>query len=185
MQPIGTLFMKQMIDNQMIRMMKSILFFLIIVSFSRCDMKTTGYPIVRDSTMQYDTSDLAITIVHNPKFAYGVEVRSKNATLPITIRKIMFAAGEVNYSTGCESKPYSKCSSEYCYLPTLNSASRLPFYLNGEGYSKPLCKVYYQVGKRTKIAAADSVSLISCKIEAAPGMPEPNYPCYWLNGCND
>jgi hypothetical protein len=44
MQPIGTLFMKQMIDNQMVIIMKGLLFFLLIVSFLRCDLKTGESP---------------------------------------------------------------------------------------------------------------------------------------------
>jgi hypothetical protein len=173
MQPIGTLFMKQIIDNQMIRMMKSILFFLMIVSFSRCDMKTIGYPKIADSTMQSDTSDLAITIVSSSTMpAYGLQ-------------KIIFSGTETNYKPGCEDTPYSECNSQYCYLPTYNSASRLHVYPVSDSLFKPVCTVYYSVGGKAKQTVADSISITPCKIEAPPGIDVGVLYCYWLRGCHN
>jgi hypothetical protein len=167
----------------MIRIMKSILFFLIIVSFSRCDMKTSGYPEMVHSTMQPDTSDLAITIVYSStKPDYGLELISKNQSTAIRIQKIIFSGNETNYKSGCEDKPVSNCTSEYCYLP-YGAKSRLLVIPASETLTKPICTVYYRVGLKLKRAIADSVRITPCVIRAVGGVPEMGIDCYWLTGC--
>ena len=117
---------------------------------------------------------------HWPKKAF-----QKNRNAAIRIQKIVFSGTETNYKPGCEDMPYSKCNSEYCYFPTYDSGSRLHVYPVSDSLSKPVCRVYYYVGGKAKVAFADSISITPCKIAAIPGQPEPGYPCYWLNGCND
>jgi hypothetical protein len=145
------------------------------------------------NSVQYDTTDLEITIVYNPTVpAYGLELSNKNKESPVRIKKIVFSGTERAYEYRCQyTQQRSKCRSEYCYLPTYHSISRLPMYpiqgdrlLDPNRLSKPICIVYYDVGMKTKMAATDSISITDCKIEAIPGIFN-GYHCYWLNGCND
>ncbi|MEO0040999.1 MAG: hypothetical protein RL329_447 [Bacteroidota bacterium] len=170
----------------MIRIMKLILFFLLVISFSRCDINTTHSPVIWDRTMQPDTSDLAISIVYSSTLpAYGLELISKNRSSPIRIQKIIFSGNETNYKAGCEDMPHSGCNSQYCYLPTYGSASRLAVSPMSETLTKPVCTVYYRVGGKAKRAIADSVSITPCEITAPPGINMEKRVCYWLRGCND
>jgi hypothetical protein len=184
MQPIGTLFMKQIIDNQNIIIMKCVLFFLLIISFSRCDVNTTNAPVVWDTTTQPDTSDLAISIVYSStNLDYGLELISKNQSSPIRIQKIIFSGNETNYKPECVKEPFSDCTSEYCYLPYGAKSRLLVIPVSATLLTKPICTVYYRVGLKLNRAIADSVRITPCEIREAPGIPKGIFHCYWLDGC--
>jgi hypothetical protein len=185
MPPIGTLLMKQIIDNQMVIIMKGLLFFLLILSFLRCDEYTTN-SLSKQSTILIDTTDLAVTLVRDTFYAHGVQLINRQQ-YPILIKKIVFSGVEFSYEPNCEVVPYSECQSDYCYLPKQNSSSRKQVFANALQLTHPLCTVYYQVHRQLKMTVADSVEVLPCKIGSKPGVPhlDGKLYCYWLNGCND
>jgi hypothetical protein len=173
--------------------MKQIVFYLLLGCILSCYVP----PLTHKGTLTekrmpipisiYDTTELAIKIVYNPKDSttYGIQLRNVAKTFDIKIQKISFGDIEKTYPDSCHIVRLDKEEDEFCLIQpstfsrfAMHLSTKTPFNLKG-------CKVYYTINHIKKMNYSNCVEIIDCLIGFYPGAaPEPEQLCIWAMGSN-
>jgi hypothetical protein len=149
------------------------------VSAAERPVKSSNAPI-------YDTTQLQIQVVHNPKYAttYGVKLINLDTTHALKIQKVKLGRTEKIYSENCQRQdPELEGFFEFCVIkPNYDSV----FALEVVSTTAPMlkCEVHYIVNQVKKINYTETVDTISCIIGFPPGIASQydKGRCFWALG---
>jgi hypothetical protein len=135
-------------------------------------------------TCIYDTTELQIQVVHNPKYAttYGIKLINKDTIHTLRIQKVKLGSTEKNYLEDCQ-RNESEFGGifEFCVLkPQYDSI----FALEVSDSTRLKCEVYYTNGSVSKRNATEVVEMIACMIGFSYGIASHSItsPCIWSIG---
>ncbi|MEN9609429.1 MAG: hypothetical protein RLZZ628_243 [Bacteroidota bacterium] len=142
--------------------------------------------VVLPTVPVYDTTELQIKVLHNPKYptTYGIQFFNLDTNHFLKIQKVRFGTLEKIYSDSCQIQPKLplKTDFEYCFIEP-NGTSRFAMEVANETRFKLKCEVYYTINQHQKMNYIDTVYIISCRIGITPGaVPEPGEDCVWSIG---
>jgi hypothetical protein len=143
-------------------------------------------PVNRSDAPIYDTTQLQIQVVHNPKHAstYGVKLINLDTIHTLKIQKVKLGFTEKIYSANCQLQESEFGGIfEFCVIKP-NYDSIFALEILGTMPSKLKCEVHYMVDHVKKINYTESVEIISCVIGFTPGLApkHDNTPCIWAIG---